>query len=75
METTYVSFTSNSKHYLVKESEITDRWHSRFDKGVEHLILKNGVQYRATNLNNVTLVDLSDVPDLVIIPLSEPFDF
>jgi len=75
METKYISFTSNSKHYLVKECEITDRWHSRFDSGVEHLILRNGVQYRATNLKDVILVDLSSLPETLAVPISEPFDF
>lgn len=57
METTYISFSFNDKHYLVRESEITDRWPSITNRNVENLVLKNGFQYRATNIKEVTFLD------------------
>ncbi|HIF4726368.1 hypothetical protein [Klebsiella pneumoniae] len=75
METTYISFSFNDKHYLVRESEITDRWPSITNRNVENLILKNGFQYRATNIKEVTFLDFSSLPERSVIVTDEPFDF
>ncbi|HBQ2852662.1 TPA: hypothetical protein L7V20_004534 [Klebsiella pneumoniae] len=75
METTYISFSFNDKHYLVRESEITDRWPSITNRNVENLVLKNGFQYSATNIKEVTFLDFSSLPERSVIVTDEPFDF
>jgi len=75
LEIKYLSFTQNAKHYLVRESEVIDRWPSISKSSVENLILKNGFQYRATNVKEVILLDLSDCPERSVIITTEPFDF
>ncbi|EIZ1085966.1 hypothetical protein MPI44_004514 [Klebsiella oxytoca] len=75
METIYISFSFNDKHYLVRESEITDRWPSITDRNVENLILRNGFQYRATNIKEVAFLDFSSIPERSVIVTDEPFDF
>lgn len=75
METTYISFSFNDKHYLVRESEITDRWPSITNRNVENLVLKNGFQYRATNIKEVTFLDFPSLPERSVIVTDEPFDF
>lgn len=75
METQYLGFSCKNKHYLVRESDIASRWPSISDPDVEHLILRNGFQYRATNLKEIVFVDLSEVPEKVVIQTEEPLDF
>ncbi len=75
VEIKYLSFTHNAKHYLVRESEVIDRWPSISKSSVENLILKNGFQYRATNIKEVTLLDLSSCPERSVVVSPEPFDF
>lgn len=75
METKYISFFFNAKHYLVRESDITDRWPSISNQSVEHIVLKDGFQYRATNIKEVTFLDLSSFPERSVIITDEPLDF
>ncbi|MEQ0217881.1 hypothetical protein ABLV18_27775 [Klebsiella sp. CN_Kp114] len=75
METKYISFSFNAKHYLVRESEIIDRWPSITNRSVENLVLKNGFQYRATNIKEVTFLDFSSLPERSVIVIDEPLDF
>lgn len=75
MEKKYLSFTSNAKHYLVLESDIMDRWLSISDKGIENLVLRNGFQYRATNLKEITLLDLSSIPEKSAVVIEDPLGF
>lgn len=75
MEVKYITFSCNAKHFLVRESEITERWPSISNRDVENLVLKNGFQYRATNIKEVTFLDLSSFPERYLLTSNEPFDF
>lgn len=75
METRYISFSCKEKHYMVRESDISDRWPSISNRNVENLVLRNGFQYRATNVKEVTFLDLSSIPERSVIIADEPFDF
>lgn len=75
METKYICFSCNAKHYLIRESEVIDRWPSISDRSVENLFLKNGIQYRATNIKEIILLDLSSYPEMPVVICDEPFGF
>ena len=75
MEIKYIAFTCKGRHFLVQKSTVVESWPSIRDSNIENLVLHNGFQYRAENVKEFSLLDLSKCDPIRPVILDTPIEF
>ena len=71
----YVSFTSNKRSYLIRETSISQSWPDSRHADVETFVLSTGKVLRATNIKRFNFIDIAAHQDPIPVTVNDKINF
>lgn len=71
----YVSFISNKRSYLIRETSISQSWPDSSQADVETFVLSTGKVLRATDIKRFNFIDIAAHQDPIPVTVNDNINF